>query len=206
MLVLANFRVEPLDRARIRVVARGISHAAAPQHVVHRDEPAGTQEFQAAFVIGVVVRLVRVDEREIEAARLAVGEQRLHRIGRRPDPQIDLAGHAGALPELAAHGGVVLAHVAGDDAPVRGQREGHAQRAVAGEDADLDAAPGADRLGEEPHQRTLRRPDLHAAARHLRGGGAQRLLRGMLAHAVGEDVVLEPVLDAGLLDARHDSP
>ena len=101
------------------------------------------------------------------------------------------AGDAGLVPERTADAGVFVAHVAGDQLPVLGQRGGDGQRAVAGEGADFQGAPGADQPHQERHDLSLVGADLHHRAGMADGGGAQFPLRfGFacpgVAHVIGE--------------------
>jgi hypothetical protein len=73
-----------------------------------------------------------------------------------------------ALPEAARDVGPFLAHVAGHDAAVVGQRERHRERAVAGEDPDLDAAPRTRELRQQRHELALVGADLHPGVLLLR--------------------------------------
>ena len=84
-----------------------------------------------------------------------------------------------------------LADVATDEAAVARQGAGDSQRAVAGERADLEAAPGARSAHEQREKRGLVGADLHAGLRQLRGLFAQPARRGALAR-----VRVHIVLDA----------
>ena len=58
--------VSVAQRHGVRLLVRGIGDGAAPEHVVDRDQPARAQQREARLVVGVVARLVGIDEREIE--------------------------------------------------------------------------------------------------------------------------------------------
>ena len=51
-----------------------------PQHVVERDQPAGAEQPGQRLVVGVVVRLVGVDEREVVGPGLAGSQTRVERF------------------------------------------------------------------------------------------------------------------------------
>ena len=107
--------------------------------------PPGRSSSQAALVVGVVAGLVGVDEGEVVAARPRPrrAARRACRAPGRARRSI-LCADAGLLPERPADARVLVADVAGEHAAVGGQRQRDRERAVAGEDADLDRAPRAD--------------------------------------------------------------
>jgi hypothetical protein len=164
--------------------------------------PPVAQQHQAALVVRVVARLVRIDEGEVVAARLARGDARVERRERGPELQVDLAGDARGVPERPADAGVVVADVAGEEPAVLGQREGDRERAVAGEDADLDRPPRADDLDEQGEELRLLGADLHARRGMRAGRLADADLRPRLARRVGDEVGAKLVVEGGVA-IRH---
>jgi hypothetical protein len=142
--------------------------------------PPGRRQLQAALVVGVVARLVGIDEGEVEAPGLAGCDAGVEGGERGPEPQVDLVGDAGRLPERSTDRGVGVADVAGEEVAVGRQRERHRQRAVAGEDTHLDAAARADQPHQQRHQLALLRTDLHAGMLDARGSPrAERAAAGI---------------------------
>src|SRR5438105_15797555 len=115
-----------------------VGYATGPQHVIERDQAAGTQKRQARFVIGVVVGLVGVDECEIERSGATFSNQRSQRLGCRRELELDAISHTGLLPVSASDVRPLFADVATDELAAGGQRRRNGQRAVSGESADLD--------------------------------------------------------------------
>ncbi len=170
-----------------------VSHAA-PQGVVDRDQPARAQQLQAALVVGVVAGLVGIDEGEVVLPGGAGREAGVERRERRRQLQVDLVRDAGLLPVWPADPRVGFADVAGEQLAVVGQRQRHRERAVAGEDADLERATSSHQPHQQRHELALLGRDLHAAVRLLARGGAQGGLRGVLAQRVIQQVVVERVV------------
>src|SRR5258706_13002213 len=82
--------VEGTNRARVLVLARRVREPAVPQRVVHCDHAAGSQQLEAAFVVAAVAGLVGVDEGEVVLSAAPRGDERVERLERRRDPQVDL--------------------------------------------------------------------------------------------------------------------
>ena len=176
---------------------RLVGHRAAPQHVVVDREPARSQQPDDPLVVVGVLRLAGVDEREVERALGAVREQRVERLERRREPEVDAVGDAGLGPVAPRDRRPLLGDVAAHDRAVRRHRQCHDQRGVAGERPDLEAALRAGQLDEQRQQRALLRGDLHVVLRDE---------RRLLAEA-GEDLRLaDAVLDEVLPRGRPGGP
>ena len=160
--VVADLGVEGAKRIGILVVHVRIGDLARPERVVERDRPAAADELQAGLVIRIVVRLVGVDEGEVEGFGSALLQQRRERLGRGREAKLDALGDAGLLPVAAGDAGPFVADVAADELAVGRQRGRDRQRAVAGEGADLDRPARADELRQQREQRALVGADLHA--------------------------------------------
>src|SRR6185437_13625133 len=160
-------------------------------------QAAGAEQGEAALVVGVVVVLVGVDERHVDAAGEALGQQAVERLEGRGHGQLDLVVETSLLPVTPTNAGPFLADVAAPQLAVGRQRLGDVQRGVAGESADLDRLPGADRLGEQCHLLALVRRDLHAGLRQLRGLLAQPALERAVAQPAFVDVIGEIAVDRG---------
>ena len=83
-----------------------------------------------------------------------------------------------------------------DDTAVVGQRLRHAQCAVAGEGADLDDPSRTHQFDQQCHELTPLRGDLHPCHLVFRGLFAQLAHQRRLAQRVGEQVVVQPVVQA----------
>src|SRR5436190_19162777 len=132
----------PRPRAhRVVAIERG-GHRAAVEDVVDDRDAARAQELDHRLPVLRVRRLVGVDEGEVEGRGTAkVGE----RLERRRVAQVDPPGHARLLPVAAGERRLLLAHVAGDERAAGAESVRDADRGVAGERAELERAPGADR-------------------------------------------------------------
>src|ERR1039457_1561792 len=89
----------------------------------------------------------------------------------------------GARPDRLADAAPCLAHVAGEKVSVVRQGERHGQRAIAGEDADLDGTARPDESRQKPEELPLVGADLHACIRERFRRLAQAGLRRMLANS-----------------------
>src|SRR5271156_3330502 len=152
--------VDLAQRLRVGVLSRFVDDSPAPQHVVEQDESAGTHPLQNFLVVSRVVRLVSVDECEVEGVRCG---QRLQRLGGGGPLERYFVRDAGALPIAAPEAGPFFVDVAAQQLTVGGQCSGHAQRAVAGERADFDGGARADCSDEDSHEGALLGSDLHPA-------------------------------------------
>jgi hypothetical protein len=65
-IIVTQFQIKRSDREGSVIPCLRVCHSAAPQHVVHRNQSAGTQEFKRSFIIGIVIFLISVYENEIE--------------------------------------------------------------------------------------------------------------------------------------------
>ena len=70
------------------LVALGLGHPPAPQHVVDDDQAARGELGQDRFVVAAVARLVGIDEDEVEGPCPFGGQQR-QRVGRGADTDLD---------------------------------------------------------------------------------------------------------------------
>ena len=154
---------------------------AIGQHVVERHQPARPEQRERGLVVGAVGFLVGVDEGEVEGAGRLLDQRRQGLLCRR-QAQTDARGDARLLPIAPCDPGPLLADVAGHQLAALRQRRGDAERAVAGEGADLERAPGADQPHQEGQERALIGRDLHAGRRQPRGLGAQAPLQVRLPH------------------------
>ena len=75
--------VQPPHAERVLVLHRVVDHAAVPEDVVVGREPAGPEQPDDPLVVVGILRLAGVDEREVERALGAAGEQ-LRRASRGP--------------------------------------------------------------------------------------------------------------------------
>ena len=85
----STISVQGADRSRVRIVVGRISNETVPQRIVDRDQAAGPNELQAMLVIRIVIFLVGIDEREIEAALLPCCAQARESLGSGRAPQLD---------------------------------------------------------------------------------------------------------------------
>ena len=83
--------------------------------------------------------------------------------------------------------GPFVADVAAPELAIGGQGLGDAERGVAGEGADLDGAPGADRAGEQGHLLALVGRDLHAGLRQP----GRLLAQPSFQRAVAQPIVID---------------
>ncbi|AQK58168.1 Phosphatidylinositol/phosphatidylcholine transfer protein SFH13 [Zea mays] len=140
----------------------GKRHSTGPQRVVVHDGTPDAHQAEQLLVVPDVVRLVGVDEGEVEGAVVGrVGEELVQLLQRRALPEVHLARHPGALDEGAADVVVLAAHVECDDLAVGGQRQSRRQQRVAREHAHLQRPPRAAQLDQHPQQRRLVRGRLH---------------------------------------------
>jgi hypothetical protein len=104
---------------------------------------------------------------------LSARQQRVERLQRRCQAQINALGQARLVPVGARDGGPLVAQVATQQLPPWRQCTGHADRAVTGEGADLDDPLGAQQFDQQGHELALLRRDLHLTLRQPRGLLAQ---------------------------------
>ena len=118
-----------------------------------------------------VVRLVGVDEDEVERPR-ALGAQRRQRFQRRPDAQVDQLGQPCPFEVGARHLGVMRVEFQRHDLAARRQRARQPDRRIAAERADLEDRSGAVHPDQQVEQLALRR-------RHVDGRQAMRVVVGL---------------------------
>src|SRR5262249_42966275 len=140
-LVVRDHVVERQDGPRVVVRCLRVGDGATPQRVVDEDHAVAPQTRQYLRVVARVVRLVGVDEREVE---LLPRRKLSERVAGRCEPKLDLPVEPGALPVLPGDGRPFLVHVAAQERAVAGKTPGDADRRVARERADLDRRPGTD--------------------------------------------------------------
>ncbi len=70
-----NALVELTNRDRARILHGRIDDVAVPKYIVDDDQAAGTQQFQGAVEVGLIVGLVGVDKSKIKTALPTLGEQ-----------------------------------------------------------------------------------------------------------------------------------
>ena len=145
--------------------------------------PPGRSSSQAALVVGVVAGLVGVDEREVVARRL-----RPRRAARRASRSAGARRRSilCATPAACQYGRPMRVYSSlmsqASRRPSSGSASATRQRAVAGEDADLDRAPRADERDEQRHElRPARGRSACRACGCASRGFAQRGLRRVLA-------------------------
>ncbi len=170
-------------------LSRVVDDASALEDVVDEDEAPRPDDAHALLVVGVVARLVGVDERQVEP----IGPERREGVGGRGDPQLDELGDSGRFPRATRDGGPLVAHVAAQHRAVGREGECHRRRAIAGERADLDDAPCPDRPNEERHERPLLWRDLHLVLRQGRRLIAEGCKGRVLAYSEPLDVADEVV-------------
>ena len=128
---------------------------------------------------------------------LALG-QLAKRLGGRAGDDLDAIGNAGGLEVARGRLRVLLGELEAEQAPGRGEAAGDRDRRVAGEGADLERLLGADRSGEDLHERSLVGRDLH---RRDRPHG-----RSLLLNAREHLVLARPVLDHDKRGGRRRAP
>ena len=69
-----NQRIQAANGEGALIRDTGIGRLSIPKGVVDRDEAAGADQLEAAFVIGDDVCLIGIDEGEVVAIRFAGGE------------------------------------------------------------------------------------------------------------------------------------
>ena len=154
--VVADVVVEGADRLGALAEVRSVEDGAVPQRVVGHDQAAVGQLGQHRLVVVHVVRLVGVDEDEVERA-----VQRGDRVEGAAEADLDAVGVRALLDEPASEGDGGLVDVTGDDSPAPREAGGHRQGRVPGEGADLQHAPGARHRHQHLQEPTLERPDHH---------------------------------------------
>src|ERR1700735_3206140 len=100
--VLRDEVVELAQRLRVGVLDRFVHDSTAPQHVVEGDQYARAHTLQNFLVVSRVVRLVSVDESEVECVRCG---QRLQRLGGGRQLEGYLVRDAGPFPIAAPEAG-----------------------------------------------------------------------------------------------------
>ena len=165
-LIDRDLRVERLNHRHAWVGDRRIEYAPISEHVVHYDQAAPAYEPEAAFVICVIILLVRVNEREIEP-RSVFRFKLVQRINRPADAKFDLVAHPCPVPGLLRNLSPLGACIAGHEAPFSWKGEGHGKRGVTGECPYFDNPPRRDKLNQEAQKMTLLWRDLHATTRHV---------------------------------------
>ena len=88
-----------------------VGHTAAPQHIIDQQQSTGPQQRDHMLVIGLVVRLVRIDETEVERAFFSGITHGLERVDRRSDPKTDPITDPSLFPVFFAHCRPLLAHI-----------------------------------------------------------------------------------------------
>ena len=193
--VVPDALVDGTDRARVLVVVVRIRHASRPERVVEDHQACRRQLRQRRLVVVDVVRLVGIDEDEIELA-LELAD----RVECRPEPVLDAVGDLRFLRVAACDLRRLVVDVAGDHAAVRGECERHRDRRVAGERAELEDPLGAGRADERTEELSLEEAD-----HHLRTLGFLARLGGEALEelAVRRRMRLGVLLDSGLDDEAH---
>ena len=150
--------------ARRALVGR-VEHLAAPERVVDRDQAVLAQAGQHGLVVVVVVRLVGVDEDEVEVAvepcdRLERGAE-MDRDPVRVRALVDVSLRDLGVPRL---------DVAGVDVAALRQRRRHRERGVAGERSDLEHLLRTEPVNEQLEEASLDRAGEHLRRAHRRVG------------------------------------
>src|SRR6202000_1458327 len=97
-----------------RAAAAGVQDPAAADHVVDHDHRAGTGQPDRVVEVPGVVRLVGVDEDEVERLG-AAGHQGLQAAGGRADPDLGQVAEPGPVQVGRGHLGVVGAQLERDE-------------------------------------------------------------------------------------------
>ena len=147
----------------LRPLVLRIQDVAAPECVVDRDQAARGQPGKNSLVVGILTRLVRVDEDEVELAL-----ELLDRLDRRAEVKCDLGTVRAAVEISLRDLGVLRRDLERVDAAVLGQRSRHRERRVAGERADLEDPLGTGRVDEQLEEAALDRPGEHLRRAHRR--------------------------------------
>src|SRR5262249_33093960 len=120
--VRAELGVKRADRYRVDIVFAAVDHAAVPEYVVDRDQATGSHQDHAAFVIAEIVGFVGVDKSEVELTGFALADQTVESIEGGRQTQVDFIFQPRFFPVPARDGSPLLAHVAGNDLTIFGQR------------------------------------------------------------------------------------
>ena len=168
-----------------------VDDTARPERVVHDDQPAVGEQRQGRLVVVDVVRLVGVDEDEVEGA-----VQLRDRLQARAEPVLDAISDACLLCVAPCDRSRLLVDVAADDPAAERECKGHRDRRVTGEGPQLEHALRTQATDEHSEEAALETAD-----HHLRRG---RLLAGLRRQTVEQLAVRRRVLLGVRLDARVD--
>ncbi len=156
--VLSNHSRHRLHSGDARIVRVLIGDRAVAHDVVDDDDRTGFGECECRLEVPRIVRLVRIDEHEIErlgaSAGAAVDEGSGGFCGG-PDVDLDPVAHPCAVEVRARHLGVVGFEFEGDNVTVVADGTGEPDRRVPGESAELKDPLRARDLGDEAEERTL---------------------------------------------------
>ena len=205
-VVRRDFAVESAQGYGVRVRFGWVCDTPAPQHVVEDNQPTWAYEPERAFVIGIVAGLVGVDECKIEPVVSNVVLKPDQRVDGRPNPEIDSSGDVRAAPMLPRDGRPFLADIACHKVAVRGQRNRHSERAIAGESADLEASPRPGQASQQRKQMALLRRNLHARVRHGLRPLTQGLQLTMLRRLMRAKVRKEAIVHDGEFGTHERAP
>ena len=175
----------------------GISHPTAPQHVVHQDDALRAEAAQDLVVVGLVRPLVGVDKGQIDGR---VIRQRGQCLGRGGDHHLDPVGHPGPVPVRPPDTHPLVAHVAAQQTPARGQPSGDGQGREAGKGAHLHGKAHVEQAGKHGHEGGLLGGNLHPGNATQLGSDVDQLLGdGVDARAVGHQIFLHIGAEADAL-------
>ena len=146
----------------------GVRDLAGPEGVVDDHQPTVGEQRHRRVVVVDVVRLVRVDEDEVERP-VEPGD----RLERGAEPVVDAIVDSGLFRVAARDRRRLLVHVTRDDPAAGGKRERHRDGRVAGEGPELEHAAGAQAADERAEETALEPAD-----HHLRRGRLLVRLRG----------------------------
>ncbi len=171
-----------------------MSTRRSPERVVDGDQAACADQLEALLVIKVQILLVGVDEGKIETAGCSGVDQLRECVGRRRQAQVDAVGDARFAPVAPGNFGPFLADVAAGQLAVGREHQRHGKRAISGERADLERAPGVDETHEQAHELRLLRADLQAGVGQTPRLGAQSRHELRFAQSLVEQIGVKPIV------------
>ena len=189
--------VQGIDDGGVLAPAFALGDLAHVEGVVDQNQAAGADQSETVLVVNVVARLVGIDEGEIVVPVEAFSAERRKALPGVSQTQFDPPGEPRLRPVALRDPRIVRVDVERRDPAVRTHCLRDHEGAVAGEDTDLQRAPGPDQLHQQRHQRALLRRNLHQPHLVARGFLAQAAHDRALAHAVGEKIIVQRLGERG---------